>query len=71
MSTDFQGLAGIALILFAICAPISYCTVQRGGPTSGNDLHLACINAKGEWKSESLMSSPTCIFPQDQPKGNP
>lgn len=66
MSNDFQGLVGIALIIFAICAPISYCTVQRGGPTSANDLQLACINAKGEWKSESTFSPYVCVFPKSQ-----
>lgn len=64
MSTDFQALAGVALVIFAIVAPLSYCTVQRGGPTSANDLMLECIKAKGEWKSESTFAPYTCVFPK-------
>jgi len=60
--SDFSFLAGLACIIFAFTGPLAYCTVQRGKPTSGNDLHLACINAKGEWKSEG--GGYTCIFPK-------
>jgi hypothetical protein len=65
MNPDFSILAGVALLIFAIFAPLSYCTVQRGGPTSANDLHLACINAKGEWKKgDGWMDTHRCEFPK-------
>jgi len=66
MSVDFQALAGIALIVLAVCGPLAYCTAQRGGPTSVNDLHLACINAKGEWKADGTFSPHVCVFPKSQ-----
>jgi len=61
--SDFGLLAGVALIVFAVVAPLSYCTVQRDGPTSVNDLHLACINAKGEWKADG-WGPYVCHFPK-------
>lgn len=64
MTVDFQAMAGIALIVFAVCAPIAYCTAQRGGPTSAKDLMLECIKAKGEWKSEGTFAPYTCVFPK-------
>lgn len=64
MNSDFGFLAGVALIIFAVCAPISYCAVQRGGSTSVNDLHLACINAKGEWRQNGWLSAATCHYPE-------
>jgi len=65
LNTDFQALAGVALIVFAICAPLAYCTAQRGGPTTAKDLHLACINARGEWKAEG-WGPYTCVYPKTQ-----
>lgn len=64
MSESFGTLAGSALIIFAFVAPLAYCTVQRGGPTTAADLHLACITAKGEWKSTSWSDPYTCVFPK-------
>jgi hypothetical protein len=68
MSIDFQALAGVALIVLALTGPLAYCTAKTGGPTDNNSLHLACINAKGEWKKAGgAFSDYTCIFPKTQP----
>jgi hypothetical protein len=64
MNTLAEG-AAIALIFLSILAPISYCTRQSG--PSDNDLHLACITAKGEWKSANWHEPYVCSFPREKP----
>jgi hypothetical protein len=49
---NFGHLAGIALIVLAIVAPLAYCGAHIEGPVTGNALHLACIKAKGKWRTE-------------------
>jgi hypothetical protein len=64
MSSEFQIMAGVALIVFAVIAPLSYCAVQRGMPTSPNDLVLECIKARGQWKSKGWSEPNYCEFPK-------
>jgi hypothetical protein len=61
---EFSRLAGIALIALAVCGPLAYCVAHiDASRVTGNDLALACIQAKGEWKAEG-WKSPTCVFPK-------
>lgn len=44
---DLPRLIGIAVIVLAVIAPVSYCTVRT--EESKVALHRGCIEAKGEW----------------------
>lgn len=64
---SFIKSAGFALIIFALVAPMAYCTaVTEDGRVRPNDLLLACINAKGEWKKESWSAPYVCVFQKSQ-----
>lgn len=65
---EFWRLAGIALIIFAVCGPLTYCAVHIQGRVTMADLQLACLNARGQWKADGWAS--TCAFEQGRPEAS-
>ena len=70
----FPRLAGAALILFAIIAPLAYCESQISRNNtilklqrSNESLALkqSCIEAKGRWVEPALLTPGpgSCVFP--------
>lgn len=47
--TDFLRYAGFALVLLALAGPLAYCTAQD--TIAGSKEKVACIEARGEWRS--------------------
>jgi hypothetical protein len=45
-------LFGVAAIIFAVIAPVSYCTIQTETAkyASANNVEVACITSGGQWK---------------------
>lgn len=66
MNADFQFLAGVALMIFAITAPLAYCTTKGGRLSGINAVMLECTRQKGEWNPGSWTEAAHCTFPKPQ-----
>ncbi len=64
MNEFWSGL-GFALAISSIALPLTYCSVQTRAPVA-RDLHLACIQARGDWSHEKEA----CSFPATVPEGS-
>lgn len=55
---NFFGLAGVALVVFALTGPLAYCEIET--TRSVSTLQMACLKDKGTWQGPRWG----CRFPE-------